>query len=88
MCRVPGVVVATLVVGSLDVVVSSWVVVACVVVACVVGSVVVVATVVVVCSVVEVMAVYRSTKHNFQQLSTFAQEFHDMLKCKAFVSSE
>ena len=85
MCRVPGVVVATVVVGSFDVVVSSWVVVACVVVvAFVVGSVVVVATVVVVCSVVEVMAAYRSTKRKFQQLSTFSHQF----KVQGIVSSE
>ena len=64
MYHVPGVVVAKVVVGSLDVVVPSTVVVTSVVlVSSVVASVVVVRTVLVVCSIVEEISVAQVNKH-------------------------
>ena len=62
MCHIPGVVVAIVVVGTLDVVVASMVVTSVVLVGSVVGFVVVVTTVLVVSSVVEEMSVVKVHK--------------------------
>ena len=62
MCHIPGVVVAIVVVGALDVVVASMVVTSVVLVGSVLGFVVVVTIVLVVSSVVEEMSVVKVHK--------------------------